>query len=266
MINAVLFRREMNRCVKLLVIFASILTLYITMVMSMYEPGLQDVFKQFESLMPDFMASVGMVGNTDTLSGFMSSYLYGMILLVFPMIFLMIQANRLVARYVDDGSMACLLSAPVSRRSITLTQYAVLISSLAILLIYCTVLEYLVARVLFPGQLEPDLLLLMNLGLLLLHLFIGTWCFLCSCIFNTSRQSLFWGAGIPVLMYVFQMMANLGGRLEFFKYLTFFTLYNSSGLLSKEVEAVLGLPILFSGAVLMAMLSVVIFTRKDMHL
>ena len=41
----------------------------------------------FVEAMPEFMASVGMKAHAATLLGFMVSYLYGFILLIFPMLF-----------------------------------------------------------------------------------------------------------------------------------------------------------------------------------
>ena len=55
-----------------------------------------------------------MTAGAADLLGFMISYLYGFILLVFPMVFCILRANGLVAKYVDRGSMACLLAARAS--------------------------------------------------------------------------------------------------------------------------------------------------------
>ena len=122
--NLTLYRKELKGSWKLLIIFAAILTMYISMIISMYDPEMADALKQFEELMPELMAAVGMVGGQDTLMGFMTSYLYGMILLVFPMVYIIIRANGLIAKYVDNGSMTTLLSAPVKRTKIAATQYA----------------------------------------------------------------------------------------------------------------------------------------------
>ena len=165
---------------KLLLIFAGILTMYITMIVGMYDPNLSDAIRQFEKLMPDLMAAVGMTGGNDTLGGFLSSYLYGMIMIVFPMVYSIIRANGLAAKYVDRGSMAFLLAAPVKRVTIAVTQLAALISGIVLLLIYCTVLEYTAAQIMFPGELPFAQLIRLNAGLLCLQLFIACFCFLCS--------------------------------------------------------------------------------------
>ena len=206
----------------MLVIFTGILTMYISMIISMYDPAVEDALKQLEELMPERMSALGMTGAAGSLIEFMSSYLYGMILLVFPMVYSIIRANALIAKYVDRGSMASLLAAPVKRTTVIITQIAVLITSMIFLIGYCTILEMVVAEYLFPGELEIRVLLRVNLGLFLLQLFILAFCFLCSCIFQDTKYSIAVGAGIPVFMYILQMLANMGGKLEKIKYLTFF--------------------------------------------
>lgn len=68
----------------------------------------------FVDAMPELMAAVGMKANAADLLGFMVSYLYGFILLVFPMLFCILRGNALIAKYVDKGSMTALVAAPVN--------------------------------------------------------------------------------------------------------------------------------------------------------
>ena len=116
--SSALYRKEMKGSAKLLVIFAAVLSLYICMIISMYDPKMAQALEQFEQMMPNLMEAVGMTGDNTTLAGFMGSYLYGMILLVFPMVYSILRANGLVAKYVESGSMAVLLAAPVKRAAV----------------------------------------------------------------------------------------------------------------------------------------------------
>lgn len=263
--NRTLYKKEMKGSFKLLLIFAGILTMYITMIVGMYDPDLSDAIRQFEKLMPDLMAAVGMTGGNDTLDGFLSSYLYGMIMIVFPMVYSIIRANGLAAKYVDRGSMASLLAAPVKRVTIAVTQLAALISGIVLLLIYCTVLEYTAAQIMFPGELPFAQLIRLNAGLLCLQLFIGAFCFLCSCIFNESKHSVAVSAGVTAFMYVLQMLANMGGKLENIKYATFFTLFRPEGLLLANTSAWIDAAVLFFSAVCFSVAAIVIFKRKEMQ-
>lgn len=136
MINWALYKREMTKSIKLLVIFASIITLYVSIIIGMYDPEMMATLDIFYQIMPDLMASVGMTAGATTLIGFMISYLYGFILLLFPLLFIVLRANGLIAKYVDTGSIVALLAAPVKRRVIALTQMGVLLSGIVLLPLY----------------------------------------------------------------------------------------------------------------------------------
>ena len=177
MCNRALFCRELRNGVKLLLIFAAILTLYVACIVTLYDPATVEMLDGFSRAMPELMAAVGMTGGSADLLGFLISYLYGFILLVFPMVFSILRGNGLIARYVDSGAMVYLLAAPVKRRTVAVTQMAVLLWEVFLLLAYTTALEAVLAQVLFPGALPLPALLTLNLGLWALHMAIAGICF-----------------------------------------------------------------------------------------
>ena len=266
MISMALYKRGMEGSIKLLIIFGAILTMYISIIINMYDPGMMETLDGFMEAMPELMASVGMKASSANLLGFMVSYLYGFILLVFPMLFCILRGNALVAKYVDKGSMASLLAAPVKRRTIAFTQMNVLVSGIFLLIFYSTIIELICSGSSFPGELDITALLILNGGLLCLHLFIGGICFLSSCIFSDTRYSVAYGAGIPAFMYVLQMLANVGGNAEKAKYFTFFTLFDPDGIIAGESSAAAGALTLLAGAIVLYALGIVIFEKKDLHL
>lgn len=266
MIRMALYKREMKGSIKLLIIFGAIITLYVSVIISMYDPQMMKTLDSFTEVMPELMAAVGMNANAASLLGFMVSYLYGFILLIFPMVFCILRGNALIARYVDKGSIVSLAAAPVKRRTIALTQMTVLISGILLLVLYSTILELICAESGFPGELDITALFILNGGLLCLHLFIGSICFLSSCIFSDTKYSVAFGAGIPAAMYVLQMLANVGGKAEKVKYFTFFTLFHPDGIIAGESSALAGIFTLFAGAVLLYVLGIMVFERKDLHI
>ena len=266
MINMALYKRELKGSVKLLIAFGAIITLYISVIIHMYDPQMMKTLDSFAEVMPELMASVGMKANAADLLGFMVSYLYGFILLIFPMLFCILRGNALIAKYVDKGSMVSLAAAPVKRRTIAFTQMAVLISGILLLIIYGTIVELICSETGFPGELDITALFILNGGLLCLHLFIGGICFLSSCIFSDTRYSVAFGAGIPIFMYVLQMLSNVGGNAEKVKYFTFFTLFDPYGMIAGEDSAAAGIFVLFTAAFLLYALGIMIFERKDLYI
>ena len=266
MISMALYKREMKGSIKLLIIFAAIITMYISIIINMYDPQMMKTLDSFVEVMPELMASVGMKANAANLLGFMVSYLYGFILLIFPMVFCILRGNALIAKYVDKGSMVSLIAAPVKRRTIAFMQMKVLVSGILLLVFYSTVVQLFCAVSGFPGELDITAFFILNGGLLCLHLLIGGICFLSSCIFSDTKYSVAFGAGIPAFMYVLQMLANVGGDAEKVKYFTFFTLYNPDGIIAGESSAIIGIFMLFAAAVVLYVLGIVIFEKKDLHI
>ena len=76
-----------------------------------------------------------------------------LILLIFPMVFCVLRANALAAKYTDSGAMAVLMATPVKRKTMICTQLAVLLSGVSILVLYAAGLELAVAESQFPGKL-----------------------------------------------------------------------------------------------------------------
>ena len=109
-------------------------------------------------------------------------------------------------------------------------------------------------------------LLKLNAGLLCLHFCIGGICFLASCIFSDTKYSIAFGAGIPALMYVLQMLANAGEKAEKIKYFSLFTLFNPNGIVAGEANAITGVVVLLVGAMVLYIMGVVAFTKKDLHI
>ena len=266
MINWTLYKRGIHGSLKMLLIFTAVITMYFTVIISMFDPALGSALNEFAKAMPELMAIVGMNPASADLVSFMEAYLYGFIMLVFPMLFCILSANRLIARHVDRGSMTYLLSAPVKRETVAFTQMIVMVTGLFLLVLYSTILGIVNCEISFPGELDIGKFILLNVGVLCLQLFIGGICFLCSCIFNDSKYAVGVGARIPVLEFIIQMMANAGEKLENAKYATFFTLFNSDGIIAGEPGAIWGMVILFAGAVALFGAAIVIFSKKDLHI
>jgi ABC-2 type transport system permease protein len=224
------------------------------------------MLQRFAEAMPEVMAAVGMTGGTATLTGFLSSYLYGMLLVVLPMVFVILRARGLIAKYVERGGMVALLAAPVKRRAVAFTQMKVLATGIFALVAYITVLELVAAGAAFPDELEAGKILALNGGLLCLQLFIGGICFFASCMFPDGKYGMAAGAGVPAFMYVIKMLSNTGGAAEPAKYFTFFSLFNPDGLTAGTGGAIAGALILLTSAAALFAASIILFTNRDLHI
>ena len=220
-----LYKKEVRSNYKLLLLFAAVLTLYIAVIITMFDPKLGDSLNLMMESMPQLFAAFGMSAPGTTLLSFLSNYLYGFLLVVLPMVFFILLALRLVVRYIDRRSMACLLASPHSRASLVCTQGAVLLTFAALLWLYASGFILLLCHLLFPGELDVPKFFLLNCGLLGLFVFFGGLAFFASCCFNEIGRAAMVGAGLPVLFLLIQMLAQAGDKWERLKYCPPLTLF-----------------------------------------
>ena len=124
-----LLARSVRSNLGLLGIILAVLAMYGGIIVTMYDPELGDTLNSMAAAMPELFAAFGMAGTPATLTEFLVNYLYGFLLLVFPLVMSILLANRLVASYVDSGAVAYLLASPHSRAAIIATQAVVHIVS-----------------------------------------------------------------------------------------------------------------------------------------
>ena len=264
MISWPLFKLGIKSVYKPLLIFMAVFLMYTSTIVSMFDPELGKALDEFSRTMPELMAMFGMTNSGTTLISFMSTYLYGFIMLVFPFVFTIIVANNLVVRHVDRGSMAYLLAASQTRVKVILTQIMVYFTAITSLILFGTVIGIAMSEWMFPGDLDIGTFIMLNIGVLCLHFAIGGFCFFSSCISNETRYSLFISAGFIVVSYLLQMLANMGDKLENLKYVTFFTLFDAGGIIAGEGSAYIMMGVLVLSGILLYIVALYVFNKRDL--
>lgn len=264
--NMTLFKKEIKSNWLLLVIFLAVLSMYGSMVTMMFDPKLGDSLRMMSESMPDIFAAFGMADVGQTLLDFVSGYLYGMLYVAFPGVFIILLTNRLVAKYVDNGSMAYLLAVPQKRMQIVLTQGIFLLLNLVIMVSYVTGLILFVGEGLFPGEMDIAAFFQVNVGLLGLLVFFGGTCFCASCFCNESKTSSAISTGIVVYSVLLQMISQVGEKFENLKYATPLTLFDVKGLGAGEEEAWILCGILYGVGLLCMVIGMVRFSKRDLPL
>lgn len=248
-------------------IFLAILQMYMTVMLGMYDPDNIDAMRQMMETMPQgIMDAFGYGGSPTDLITFMALYYYGFIILMFPMIYCIILANRLVASHVDKGSMAYFLSTPNTRVKIITTQAVYMALSVTLLLMINTAAGSVVSELMFPGEMDIAAFFKLNLVAILLTLAISSICFFFSCIFNEAKYSLAFGAGIPILFFIINMLRNIGDRFEWLQYMTLYSLFEPHDLVTGEQEIVLIGLAFIAIALLLYSLGIIIFSRRNLYL
>lgn len=178
------------------------------------------------------MAVSNIFADTSTLIGFMSNSFYAIMAVIFPMVYSIMVGNRMIAEKVDKGSLAGFLATPTTRMQIILSSAAYLILSLCVMWGVASGVGIIAANKFQPDALDIDTFLMLNLGALLYHLAVSSICFCASCLANTSKASLTFGAGIPLLFFVVSLFIKLSEDLDFLKYVTLNTLFDTHKILT----------------------------------
>ncbi|MDW7729812.1 MAG: ABC transporter permease subunit [Bacillota bacterium] len=248
-------------------IFFAILLMYMTVMVGMYDPDSIEAMNQFIEAMPQGMMEAFGYGDTATsLATFMALYYYGFIIIIFPLIYCIILANRLVAALVDRGSMAYLLATPNTRVKIITTLAVYMATSITLLLLINTGIGLALSESMFPGKMDIPAFLKLNLAAILLTLAISSICFFFSCIFHETKYSLAFGGGIPILFFIINMLRNIGDSNQWLKYLTLYSLFDANAIVTGE-QSIITL-CLISSAIFLALYGagIIIFSRRNLFL
>jgi ABC-2 type transport system permease protein len=267
MINFSLLKATARSNWIIFLIFFAILQMYMTVMLGMYDPANIDAMRQMMETMPQGITDAFGYGGTPTdLITFMALYYYGFIILMFPMIYCIILANRLVASHVDKGSMAYLLATPNTRVKIITTQAVYMALSVTLLLFINTAAGTAVSELMFPGEMNIAAFFKLNLVAILLTLAISSICFFFSCIFNEAKFALAFGTGIPILFFIINMLHNIGDRFEWLQYLTLYSLFEPHNIVTGKQEILLISLVFTAIALLLYSLGIFIFNRRNLYL
>lgn len=264
--SMVLFKREWKSNYKIFLIFIAIMTLYESIIVAMYDPKLGESLNMMAESMPQLFAAFGMMDPGLTLLDFLTNYLYGFILIIIPLVYIMIMCHRLMARYIDKGSMAYLLATPHKRSDIFITQLCVLLSGIMGLIVYSVVLILGCSSMMFNESIDIVKFLITNVGLLGVHFFFASFCYLTACSFNEVKLSIGIGAGVGVISILIQMLSQVSDRIEFLKYFTPLTLFDAKGLQAYDQQSLLCMAGLFALAVICIVIGCMNFSKRDLPL
>ena len=197
---------------------------------------------------------------------------YGMMTVIIPTIYVVVCANNLIARQVDDGSMAYILSSPIKRKTVTNTQIGFLSGSLFITFLITYLTHILVRTVVGSESLSYLQILYLNISSYATVLALSGICFMFSGIFNRSKYSIGSSGMISVFFILMSMMAMFGGLspsmdiLSNFKYFTIITLCDKTSITSGTNIWIIETIILLSISFITYFIGSLWFNKKNLPL
>jgi len=272
MINYTLLKRELKANYKIILIFIAVLAMYTSVIVWMYGAFVADIGNQNNSLfqmmeqMPELANMFGFSLQSTDYTSFLSSYLYGMIMLIFPLIYIIIMSNKLMTRYIDKGSMAYLLATPNSRKKIAATQMLFYILSTTSILILAGLFIFIESAIKYPGTIDIGKFLLLHFGCLSFHIMLCGIFFAISCSFSESKKTLGLCSSIGIGFYLIDMLSNMGSSLDCLKFLTIFSLFDSNGLLNYEPLSIIFIFLMLLISSISFGLGIYQFSRRDLSI
>lgn len=186
MISAPLLKQTIKSNGVLFLIFTLVPCIFLTFVMLVYTTQTADAMKSIlksGALPPAMLQMIGSQMNNLSLNGMLATQFFQMIAIIFPMIYLIIVGNKLIADRIDRGDMAYILSTPTTRNQVTLTQALYLLGSLVVMFSLIAGVGLAAAAIFQPGVLVVKSFLFLDLGAFVLAFAVSGITFASSCTF-----------------------------------------------------------------------------------
>lgn len=202
-----------------------------------------------------------------------SMIFYPVVGVLLPLVYTVIVGDKLFANQIDRGSLAFVLSTPIKRSKIAITQMFYFVVSIVFMFIFITGVDVILTLTI-DNSLELDKILLLNLGLSLFTLAMASITFMFSAIFNYSKHSLSLSGGFALVFFISKILGlfgsdlfmNMGIGIEpmgFFNKVTMISLFNTSSILDGSSDYIIQFAILLLISTICFTTGSIWFTKKD---
>lgn len=261
MFSKPIFKQTLKSNLKLWIVFTLIMTVFHVALIAVFNPS---TLTDMSGMVKDTPLA-GLLGDA-TFLGMLSKTFYGIQGVLMPIVFIIMTANSLIASQVDRGSMAYLLSTPTKRSTVVRTQAVYLVMSLIVMFLIVTV-SGIVSINVFQSEIDINMTeyLMLNLGLFLLMFATSGISFFFSCLFNLTKNSLAFGAGIPMAFFLLKLMGDVDSSLEGLKYVSLNTLFDTNAITTGGSYSIQFIILAVVGLALY-ILGMRVFMKKDLPL
>lgn len=223
-------------------------------------------FDQLLQSMPKNLLSMfSLQQGIQKLSDYLAAEFYGLLFLIIMSIYSVATAVQLIARLVDRGSMAYVLSTPTSRFKTAFTQAVILITGLFVISLFATAGGIVGTHFITSGaKLDTSLFIQMNLVGFLLFFVISGYSFLFSCIFNDEKRALSVSAVITIIFFALHMMGKLSTKVDWLLNYTVFSAFQPEKISTGHADLFWPIVGLSAAGVCLYLLAILIFQKKDL--
>ncbi|MCR8642859.1 ABC transporter permease [Paenibacillus sp. N1-5-1-14] len=218
--------------------------------------------------MPEGIARAFNLSGFGSAEAFISGEYYGLILVLILAIVCVQVSTQLMAKLVDQGSMAYLLATPTTRGKVAFSQAMVLITGL-LLIMAVTTLAGIGGRAWFLGDkyaFDPSRFVQMNVSAFLLFFAVSGICFLISSLTNDEKRALSISGTITFLFFSLDLLGKISDSLDWMRNLTLFSLYRPGDIVKGDYDILVPCLILGSIGIVTFALAILAFRKRDLPL
>ncbi|MGG0658739.1 ABC transporter permease subunit [Rummeliibacillus pycnus] len=223
----------------------------------------------FMNVMPKgVMKAFGFENGFGTFESYISGEYYGVILTIILTIFCILLPTQLIAKLIDQGSMAYLLSTPTTRGKIAFTQASVFITGIFLIMLITTISGFVGYGLFMKGENSFHAIKFIQLNIATLFLFIavGGISFLVSCLSNDEKKSMGISGVIAFGFFSLDMVGKISDKIEWLRNFTIYSLYRPSEIVSGNADLVqTSILLCLIGAVAIG-IGISIFRKRDLPL
>jgi ABC-2 type transport system permease protein len=220
-----------------------------------------------QSMPQEMLKAFGLTEGFGSIEAFIAGEYYGLLFIIILLIYSVMTSTSLVARLVDGGSMAYLLSSGLSRMKVIITQLIVLLSGLVLITLFTFISGLVGTNFLIDDvTLNTSQFLRLNIvGFLLFYTICG-YCFLFSSLLNDEKKALGLSAGLSMFFYILDLASKMSEKVEWLKHFTIFSLFKPQEIVTGSIEIWGACTILLSIGSALFIAAIVLFNKRDLPL
>jgi ABC-2 type transport system permease protein len=218
--------------------------------------------------MPEGVSRAFSLNGFGTAEAFISGEYYGLILVLILSILSVQLSTQLMAKLVDQGSMAYLLSTRTTRGQVAFTQAFVLTTGLFLIIAITTIAGF-VGNAWFLGEqygLDKSKFMLMNTSAFLLFFAVSGISFLVSSLANDEKRALGISGIIVFGFFSLDLIGRFSDKTEWLRHLSIFSLYKPGDIINGDAGMTMPFTVLALIGIVTFGLAVVLFRKRDLPL
>lgn len=261
-----IFKREISRNLKSLIIWSLVLGGLVLLMLSIYPQFSMksENMKELLNAYPEALKKAFSMDKLDmsTILGFYGIEVY-MITTLFGSIFASLLASNIVAKEENEKTVEFLLSKPVTRTEIVTEKLLAMSTNILMLNAIVAIISILGFQFASNEQVSMKTFSLLVIATIFLHFTFATVSFFMSTIIKKSRNILSVSLGLVFVCYFLGIISGVSDKFENLKYLSPFKYVDAGDILENNAIEPLYIFIMLAIMVISITLTYAVYRRKD---